>query len=105
MIHMLASCGENEVGFRFRSDRFHRMVEQETPQTFGKKRPARFSGMQHVQALRSQPLTKSSSLGRFSASFTAFQRDKNAARCSRRSTHRRFSFQPSSGNRSYVRSW
>ena len=28
MIHVLASCSKNEIGFRFRGDRFHRLVKQ-----------------------------------------------------------------------------
>lgn len=84
---MLASGGENKVRFRFRGHGFPRMVEQDTAQAFGEQRPSWFSSVQHVQTLRGQPLAQSSSLCRFSASFTAFQRDEDARRFFGCSTH------------------
>lgn len=82
VIDMLAPGRKNEVGFRFGGDRFRRIVEQDTTQTFGEQCPTRFSRVQHIQTLCAQTLTQPSSLSRFSASFTTFQCDEDAPRLS-----------------------
>lgn len=91
MIDMLAPGRKDEPNLGFRGDGFRGMVEKETAQLFSEKCASWLSGVEDVPALCCQPVTKSAGLRRFSASFTAFQRDEDTGwfLCGR--THRLFS--------------